>query len=144
MTYAWSDDSALYQVRTGEPGSARTVSAFGYLERAISDPGVALDEVQSVARELLEIVQRLRASEAPADPGQETPAVQILAENLGMERNGPASDGRGWFRNDTERAELIARARELLKGTPWEDNPHMTVSHGVIRDTRYDRRETSS
>ena len=30
--------------------------------------------------------------------------------------------------------------QELLKGTPWEGNPYITVRHGVIHDTRYDRK----
>lgn len=28
----------------------------------------------------------------------------------------------------------------LLESTPWEGNPHLAVRHGLIHDTRYDRK----
>lgn len=43
-----------------------------------------------------------------------TAARDRLAEALGLRRNGPASDGRGWFRDEQQRQECLADADALL------------------------------
>lgn len=46
----------------------------------------------------------------------------LLAETEGKRRNGPASDGRGWFRTQTDREGCYAVADALLPlfGYEWE------------------------
>ncbi|MFK0182095.1 hypothetical protein ACIQVR_39795 [Streptomyces xanthochromogenes] len=44
-----------------------------------------------------------------------------IAETLGAHRNGPASDGRGWFRTDEQRAELYAEADAILAAVTKTD-----------------------
>ncbi|MFI6347275.1 hypothetical protein [Streptomyces sp. NPDC050560] len=50
---------------------------------------------------------------APA-PVDETALRQQLAEAIGAYRNGPASDGRGWFRSAEDQAECVALADAVL------------------------------
>jgi hypothetical protein len=52
----------------------------------------------------------------------------LLAETEGRRRNGPASDGRGWYRTEADRADCYAVADNLLPlfktewvyGVPWD------------------------
>lgn len=37
-----------------------------------------------------------------------------IAEAIGAHRNGPASDGQGWFRSDEQRAEIYVEADAIL------------------------------
>lgn len=68
-SYSWSDASALYQVTHGEAGTARTDSAFRYLERALNAPA---DEAQTLARGILAALRTVRDSEPVAG---DTPEV---------------------------------------------------------------------
>lgn len=45
--------------------------------------------------------------------GDRTPE-QVITERLAAQRNGVASDGRGWYRDDAQEAEVTASARDLL------------------------------
>lgn len=47
----------------------------------------------------------------PADPTQ---LRDRLAEDAALRLNGPANDGRGWYRNDTERTQCYAQADAVL------------------------------
>lgn len=40
--------------------------------------------------------------------------TRVLALRLGAQRNGVASDGRGWFRTDEQREECYEIARDLV------------------------------
>jgi hypothetical protein len=42
-----------------------------------------------------------------------------LAETIALSLNGPASDGRGWYRTDADRIDCYSRADALLNASGW-------------------------
>jgi hypothetical protein len=67
-------------------------------------------------RAMLEGWEAARARYAPAgaDVPETRAAGRILAERIAAQLNGPASDGRGWFRDDAQYNEITASVSELL------------------------------
>lgn len=68
-----------------------------------------------------------------------TPAKQelrdLIAENEGKRRNGPASDGRGWYRNEADQAECYAIADAVVAlfhevADEWESIDVSTMADG--------------
>ena len=55
MDYDWSDSSALDQVEHGEPGTARTQSAYVYLEVSLN--GGDIDTVRAIGLRVLGILE---------------------------------------------------------------------------------------
>jgi hypothetical protein len=76
----------------------------------------------------------------------ESPAVQdtdrlreVAAEAEGLRRNGPASDGRGWYRTEADRMECFAIAghRDRPRLAPVREIRN--VGPGVAQPSRVDR-----
>lgn len=54
----------------------------------------------------------------------------LIAENEGRRRNGPASDGRGWYRRAGDREDCYAVAdavMELLETVSFDDGPRVHI-----------------
>lgn len=75
----------------------------------------------------------LRAEVLPADAGSPTGGDlrDRIAEALALKLNGPASDGRGWYRTAAERIDCLAQADAVMAALA----AHFRAATKAIRDS---------
>lgn len=56
---------------------------------------------------------------ATRDGDHSMDARDHLAEALALQMNGPASDGRGWYRTEVQREDCYARADAIMDAPGW-------------------------